>query len=62
MPLVKCKCGGWTNNGLLCSSCQYDLSFDFTYDIDNELEKEYAKAGMSVVDEDYFDEVDEDDE
>jgi hypothetical protein len=61
MPLFKCKCGNWTNYGLLCAWCQTDLAFEFEYNPDDPLEEEYAEAGMSIVDEDYFESLDDDD-
>jgi len=40
MSLVKCKCGRYTNNGLMCTSCQKDSSIDVVYYAPDEVEEE----------------------
>jgi hypothetical protein len=40
MSLVKCKCGRYTNNGILCTSCQKSSSLDVVYYAPEEAEEE----------------------
>ena len=51
MSLVKCKCGRYTNNGFLCTSCQRDYSIDFLYYIQEEVEEdEFDEYGFLIID------------
>jgi hypothetical protein len=65
MSLVKCKCGRFTQNGFLCTSCQKDSSIDLLYYTpeDVEDEDEFDEYGFLIIDslEGYDDGEDEDD-
>jgi tRNA nucleotidyltransferase (CCA-adding enzyme) len=51
MSLVKCKCGRYTNNGLLCTSCQKDSSIDSFYDPPKDTEEEeLEELGFTICD------------
>lgn len=32
MPLMRCKCGRWTNYGIFCFSCRQDAFLDEAFD------------------------------
>lgn len=59
MSLIKCKCGKYTQNGFLCTSCQKDSSIDTMYYIPDETEdtEELSEQGFTVIDdlEEYID-------
>ena len=62
MPLIKCKCGRYTNNGFLCTSCQKDSSSDVVYYPPNDTEEEELEdRGFTILDslEGYDDEDDD---
>ena len=63
MPLVKCKCGRFTNNGFVCTNCQKDSSGDVVYypPKDTEEEEELEERGLTILDslEGYDDEEDD---
>jgi hypothetical protein len=65
MSLVKCKCGRYTQNGFLCTSCQKDSSIDLLYYTpeDVEDEDEFDEYGFLIIDslEGYDDGEDEED-
>jgi acyl carrier protein len=52
MSLVKCKCGRYTQNGFLCTSCQKDSSIDLLYYTpdDVEDEDEFDEYGFLIID------------
>lgn len=63
MPLVKCKCGRYTNNGFLCTNCQKDSSSDVVYypPNDTEEEEELEERGFTILDSlDGYDDDEED--
>ena len=66
MSLVKCKCGKYTQNGFLCTSCQKDSSIDTLYYTPEEAEdtEELNEQGFTVIDdlEDYTDGAYEDED
>ncbi len=67
MPLVKCKCGRYTQNGIFCTSCQKSSSMDVVYyaiDDDIEEEEELDELGFRIITdlEGYATEYDEDEE
>jgi hypothetical protein len=51
MPLVRCKCGRYTQNGLLCTNCQKDSSIDILYYTpeDIEDEEELDELGFQII-------------
>ncbi len=50
MPLVRCKCGRYTNNGFLCTSCQRDASIDSLYaPPDDTEEEELEESGFTIL-------------
>jgi len=50
MSLVKCKCGKYTNNGLLCTGCQKDSSIDVVYYAPEDIEEEELdEYGFTIV-------------
>lgn len=65
MSLVKCKCGRYTQNGFLCTSCQKDCSIDLLYYIPEDVEDEddFDEFGFIILDdlEGYDDGEEEDD-
>ncbi len=65
MSLVKCKCGRFTQNGFLCTSCQKDSSINLLYYApeDVEDEDEFDEYGFIIIDslDGYDDGEDEDD-
>ena len=66
MPLIKCRCGKYTQNGFLCTGCQKDTSIDTLYYAPEETEdtEELDEYGFTVIDdlEDYTDEDDEEED
>jgi hypothetical protein len=52
MSLVRCKCGRYTQNGFLCTSCQKDSSIDLLYYTpdDVEDEDEFDEYGFLIID------------
>jgi len=63
MSLVKCKCGRYTNNGLMCTSCQKDSSIDVVYYAPDEVdEEELDEYGFTILPdiESYLDYSDDD--
>ncbi len=60
MPLIKCKCGRYTQNGFLCTNCKRDLVIDTSYyepeDVDED--EDLDELGFTIIDE--FDEIDDD--
>jgi hypothetical protein len=64
MSLIKCKCGKYTQNGLLCVNCQKDASIDTLYYTPEgaEDEEELDEYGFTVVEslEGYDEEEEED--
>ncbi len=63
MPLVKCKCGRYTNNGFLCTNCQKDSSIDLLYYNPDEVESEdeFDEYGFLIIDSLEGDDDDEED-
>jgi hypothetical protein len=51
MALVRCKCGRYTQNGLLCTNCQKDSSIDILYYTpeDIEDEEELDELGIQII-------------
>jgi hypothetical protein len=51
MSLVRCKCGRYTQNGLLCVSCQKSSSLDVVYYApdDTEDEEELYELGFRIM-------------
>ncbi len=52
MPLTKCKCGRYTQNGVFCVSCQKSSSIDVVYyapDDDIEEEEELDELGFRII-------------
>jgi hypothetical protein len=65
MPLVKCKCGRYTQNGIFCTSCQKSSSLDVVYYApEEEEEDELDELGFHVINdlEAYADEYDGEDD
>lgn len=66
MSLVKCKCGKYTQNGLLCVGCQKDSSIDTLYYTPEESDdaEELDELGFTVIDdlEEYTDGAYEDED
>lgn len=62
MSLVKCKCGRYTQNGFLCTSCQRNTSIDMLYFTpeDTEDEDELDEYGFTIIDN--LDLIDEDED
>jgi hypothetical protein len=52
MALVKCKCGRYTQNGFLCTSCQKDSSIDLLYYTPEDVEDddEFDEYGFIIID------------
>lgn len=64
MPLIKCKCGRYTQNGFLCTACQKDSSINMLYYAPDEVEDEdeFDEFGFLILDSlDGYDEEEEDD-
>jgi hypothetical protein len=51
MSLVRCKCGRYTQNGLLCVSCQKSSSLDVVYYApdDTDDEEELDELGFRIM-------------
>ena len=51
MSLVRCKCGRFTQNGFLCTSCQKDSSIELLYYSPDEVEdeEEFDEFGFLVL-------------
>ncbi len=66
MSLIKCKCGKYTQNGLLCVSCQKDASIDTLYYTPEGVEdaEELDEYGFTVIEdlEDHTDGAEEDED
>ena len=50
MALVRCKCGRYTQNGFLCTSCQKDSSIDLMYYTPEDVEDEFDEYGFLIID------------
>ena len=48
MSLVKCRCGKFTQNGFLCTSCQKDSSIDTLCYSPEEIE-ELDEHGFTII-------------
>ena len=51
MSLVKCRCGKFTQNGFLCTSCQKDSSIDTLCYSPEEIEstEELDEHGFTII-------------
>ncbi len=50
MPLIRCKCGRYTNNGFLCTNCQRDASIDSLYAPPEDTEEEeLEESGFTIL-------------
>jgi hypothetical protein len=52
MPLIKCKCGRFTDAGFLCMNCQKDSSIDLLHYIPDDIEDEdeLDEYGFTILD------------
>ena len=65
MPLVRCKCGRYTQNGIFCTSCQKSSSLDVVYYApEEEEEDELDELGFHIINDldSYVDEYDGEDD
>lgn len=62
MPLIKCRCGVYTSNGLFCTNCSKDSSIETLYYAPEDTEDDELVEdleGLTILDE--IDGDDEDD-
>ncbi len=50
MTLSKCRCGRYTDNGLLCTNCQRDGTIDTSYYEPETEEEELDEYGFTIID------------